>query len=93
MYANDVYKHTPAEIQLMFRGAIERNYDELERLAYVAIMNANAMNTKKRIKASDLFKRPTEYRESKRTADDIKRDEKETMEWLSRFEEFSEKIK
>jgi len=92
MYARDVYEHTPAELQLMLRASVERRYDELEQEASIAIMHANAANSKKRVKATDLFKRPSEHRESKRTADDLRREEEETMEWLGQFEQFSDVV-
>lgn len=36
----------------------ERQYDDYERMATESIMRANATNATKRIKATDLFKRP-----------------------------------
>src|SRR5699024_4475073 len=92
MYARDVYEHTPAEVQLMRRASVERRYDELEQEATIAIMHGNAANSKKRVRATDLFKRPAEHRESKRTADDLRREEEEAMKWLGQCEQFSDVV-
>ncbi len=75
----------------MVKADDERRYDEMERMARQALMNRQAYHAK-RLKESDLFRRPTEFQKAVRTVEDLEREEKETMEWLSQFEEFQGKI-
>jgi len=80
--------YTPREFAIEMKAETERIYDEMEREAIIAIMHANANNSKKRIRPSDLFKRPNDETE-KKSADDVKKRQKERLAWLSRFEEFN----
>jgi len=83
---------SPREFAILMTAEVERTYDLLEREAMVAIMHANANNSRKRVKASNLFKRPTQAKKSKRTVEDLKREEEEVMDWLGQFEHFREKV-
>lgn len=83
---------SPRELSILLEAQQERHYDEMERMAIQAMMNRHAYHAK-RLKQTQLFKRPTEFKESIRTIEDLEREEKETMEWLSQFEEFKGKIK
>jgi len=74
------------------RAQVERTYDELERQAGIAIMHANAANSRKRVKSTDLFRRPSGRVNKETTAEDIRRKQRETIERLSRFKQFNGKL-
>jgi len=93
MSAIELYKLTPAEYLAMRKGAVEGVYDELERYSVLAIMIGNAVNASKRIKATDLFKRPTGEIKTGKTADDVKERQQAIIERLERFEEFKGKFR
>src|SRR5699024_6471037 len=86
--SRELLSYTPREFAIEMKAETERIYDEMEREAIIAIMHANANNSKKRIRPSDLFKRPNDETE-KKSADDVKKRQKERLAWLSRFEEFN----
>lgn len=71
---------------------IERVYDELEREALKAIMYANAANSQKKIKSSDLFERPSNKVKAKSRAETMQERQDRAVEYLSRFEEFQGKF-
>src|SRR5699024_12548075 len=56
--SRELLSYTPREFAIEMKAETERIYDEMEREAIIAIMHANANNSKKRIRPSDLFKRP-----------------------------------
>lgn len=92
MTAVVLYQHTPSEYLNMRVGAIEGIYDEMERDAGLAIMIGNAVNARKKIKSSDLFKRPSNEVKSDKTADDVRTRQKAIKERLEQFEEFRGKF-
>ena len=92
MTALELYKHTPAEYLAMRNGAVEQVYDEMERYASLAIMIGNAVNSRKKIKSGDLFKRPTGDIPTKKTLEDIRKKQEDTLKWLAQFEEFKDKV-
>mgnify|MGYP001159192135 FL=1 len=71
----------------MMSAHVERIYDEYERMAVQAMMTRASYHAKK-LKQSDLFKRPSESRRTNKTADDVKERQKAIIAQLERFEEF-----
>lgn len=70
---------------------VERTYDEYEKMAAQAMMNRAGYHAKK-LKQTQLFKRPSSGSETQDKAEERRDKAKETMEWLSQFEEFREKV-
>ena len=68
---------------------LERVYDEYERKSNEAIMLANAINSSKRIKAGDLFKRPVDEETAKNKTQDLLNQAEQATEWLSQFQQFN----
>jgi len=68
---------------------LERVYDEYERKSNEAIMLANAINSSKRIKAGDLFKRPVDEETAKSKTQDLLNQAEQATEWLSQFQQFN----
>lgn len=63
----------------------EQLYDQLEMMSFQAVMTQAAHHSKKKLKPSDLFKRPT----GEKVDVDIKNMKEEmeqTQEWLSQFD-------
>lgn len=73
----------------MMRANVERIYDGYERKAAEAIMIANAVNSSKKIGASDLFKRPVDEYTAKNRTEDLLDKAEQASEWLSQFEQFN----
>jgi len=69
---------------------LERVYDEYERKSNEAIMLANAINSSKRIKAGDLFKRPVDEETAKNKTQDLLNQAEQATEWLSQFQQFND---
>lgn len=69
------------------RAHTESVYDEYERMASHAMMIRAAHHAKK-LKQSQLFKRPTDEEVAKSKAEDMRERTEETMKWLAQFEEF-----
>lgn len=69
------------------RAHTESVYDEYERMASHAMMMRAAHHAKK-LKQSQLFKRPTDEEVAKSKAEDMRARSEETMKWLAQFEEF-----
>ena len=74
----------------MMAAHTERIYDEHERMAVRALWNRASYHAKK-LKVSDLFKRPNGI-DDNRTADDVRERQKAIMERLEKFEEFRGKF-
>lgn len=69
------------------RAHTESVYDEYERMASHAMMIRAAYHAKK-LKPSQLFKRPKDEEVAKNKAEDMRARSEETMKWLAQFEEF-----
>lgn len=82
---------TPRELSIMLAAQRERQYDEMELMAIRAMMNRQAYHAK-RLKQTDLFRRPVDEETAKSRADEIQERTEKRMEWLSQFEEFRGKI-
>lgn len=72
-------------------GNSERVYDDYERMVSMAIMNRQAYHAKK-LKPSDLFKRPTDEVKANKKAETRQVKTDAQIEWLSQFAEFSDKL-
>jgi len=81
---------TPREFTIEMMAQVEATYDEYERQATYAMWARQAANAK-RLKSTDLFKRPRHGEKTEKEVEDIKAKQAETMAWLSQFEEFSGK--
>lgn len=76
---------TPREFAILMRAETERRYDEFEKLATVAMWNHAAYRAK-RLKKSDLFKRPKDDEQKERKSIQEMRQEVDEMnEWLSKL--------
>lgn len=69
------------------RAHTESVYDEYDRMATHAMMIRAAHHAKK-LKQSQLFKRPSDEEVAKNKAEEMKERSEETMRWLAQFEEF-----
>jgi len=65
------------------RANIERIYDEFERKSREAIMTANAVNARKRVKPSDLFKRPKDGTDKRNDLTDLRKETDRLNDWLA----------
>lgn len=83
MSAPETLSLTPREFAIEMHAHTEAVYDEYERMAAQAMMNRAAHHAKK-LKQSQLFRRPTDAEKAK----DRRERSKEIMKWLSQFEEF-----
>ncbi len=81
---------TPRELSISMSAQIERQYDELEREALIAIMREGAHRSK-RPKVSDLFKRPLDEHTAKKETESLKEKADHASAWLAQFEQFSGK--
>lgn len=81
---------TPRELSITMSAHVERQYDDIEREALIAIMNESAHRSK-RPKASDLFKRPVDEYKAKEKAELLKEKADQASEWLTQFEQFGGK--
>lgn len=74
---------TPLELHLLMEAQVERNHDEMQREAVIAIMHEKA-HREKRPKADDLYRRPDPDvdRKLEEKAEQVKHAE----EWLAQFE-------
>lgn len=75
---------TPREFTILMRAQNEKNSDDLEAKAYLALMIESAHRTK-RPKLSDLYKRPTDADKAKKKAEDLLKQNRHASEWLSQF--------
>lgn len=75
----------------MMAANVERTYDDYEKMAVQALMNRQGYHAKK-LKKSQLFKRPSDI-DTGKTADDVKERQKAIIERLERFEEFKGKFR
>ncbi|MBU8785667.1 hypothetical protein [Bacillus glycinifermentans] len=64
----------------------ERKYDRFEEHALTAMMIGKVNNARKRIKLSDLFKRPEKADVSTQKAENLYEKQQKASEWLSQFE-------
>lgn len=69
------------------RAQVERKYDDMERMASMAMMIRQAYHAKK-LKQSDLYQRPTDEDTARDRAEGARAKSDYTMRWLSQFEEF-----
>lgn len=69
------------------RAHTESVYDEYDRMATEAMMMRAAYHAKK-LKQSQLFKRPTDGDQARNKAEEMRERSEETMKWLAQFEEF-----
>lgn len=75
----------------MMRANVERKYDDYEDMALQAMMNRQATNAK-RLKQSDLFKRPVDKDKAESKAEELKQKAEQASEWMSQFTQFSDKV-
>ncbi|MCG7345306.1 hypothetical protein MHZ92_14295 [Sporosarcina sp. ACRSL] len=80
--ATAVLSYTPREFTIMIRAQAGRNEDEYERMAHAAMMNRQAYHAKK-LKFSDLFKRPSDKVADKTKLKTLKEKTREANEWLA----------
>lgn len=85
--APQVLSLTPREFAIEMRAFVEANNDEYEKQALLAIWHRKAQH-EKRIKTTDLFKRPKDEERAQKNVEDIRAKQAETMRWLSQIEEF-----
>lgn len=74
----------------MMAANVERTYDDYEKMAVQALMNRQGYHAKK-LKKSQLFKRPSDV-DTNKTAEDVKERQRAIIERLERFEEFKGKF-
>lgn len=72
----------------MMSAQVERQYDELEREAFTAIMH-EAAHRAKRPKVTDLFSRPVDEYEAEKKVESFKEKADNASEWLAQFEQFN----
>ena len=82
---------TPRQFSILMSAHVERIYDEMERKANEAMMIRAAYHAKK-LRQSDLFRRPAAGAKSEKTAEDVEGRQREIIERLSKFEEFAGKF-
>lgn len=82
-----ILSKTPREFSIMMSANVERVYDEYELRAVEAMMTRSAYHAKK-LKQSDLFKRPTDEEEAKKKAEESHDKKKVVMDWMSNIAEF-----
>src|SRR5690625_429931 len=82
---------TAREFTIMMAANVERTYDDYEKMAVQALMNRQGYHSKK-LKKSQLFKRPSDI-DTGKTADDVKERQRAIIERLERFEEFKGKFR
>lgn len=70
---------------------VEKKYDEYEDKANEAMMFRHAQNAK-RVKKSDLFKRPIDESKAEDKAEKMQEESEKASEWLSQFSLFDGKI-
>lgn len=75
----------------MMRANVERKYDVYEDMALQAMMHRQATNAK-RLKQSDLFKRPVDKDKADRKTEDLKEKAEQASEWMSQFTQFNGKV-
>ena len=90
--SSQVLSKTPREFLIMMDAYVERTYDELDRLATQAMMMRQAYHAKK-LKHTDLFKRPSSDVSTQVTAEDIRKKQEDTLKWLAQFKEFKDKVR
>lgn len=74
--------HTPREFRIMVRAEQERIYDEYERMATSAVWREIAHRSK-RIKPSDLFKRPTDAKADNAKLQNLREQTRMDNAWLA----------
>ena len=73
---------TPREFQIMIRAHQERIYDDNERMAMQAVWREIAHRSK-RIKPSDIYKRPTNAKADKAKVQDLREQTRLDNAWLA----------
>lgn len=71
------------------RAQQERQFDEYERAAFIAMMHENASRIK-RPKLSDLFKRPLDVDLAETKTKEMTEKSRHATEWMSQFTIFSD---
>jgi len=82
---------TPKEFAILMSANVERIYDEYERMTMFAMMNRQAYHAKK-LKPSDMFKRPNDDKNTNRTAEDVKERQNNIMKKLSKYKQFKDLV-
>jgi len=85
--SSQILSKTPREFSILMSAQIERTYDEYERFAAQAMMNRQAYHAKK-LKQSQLFKRPAGEVGTDKTVEDVRDRQESIMNRLEQFEEF-----
>lgn len=85
---SEVEALTPREFHILMRAQQERQFDDYEREAFVAIMHENAARSK-RLKMSDLFKRPVDATLAKKKTQELAEKAKMASDWISQFTLFN----
>lgn len=78
----EIYALTPRKFQILLRAQQERNYDDNERMATNAVWREIAHRSK-RIKPSDLYKRPTDANVDKAKVQDLREQTRMDNAWLA----------
>ena len=81
---------TPRELAIEMRAYTESFYDSYEKKAQQAMMVRAAYHAKK-LKATDLFRRPVDEAAAKSRAEEMRERSDYAMRWISQFEEFQGK--
>src|SRR5690625_7074075 len=82
---------TPREFTIIMAANVDRTYNNYEKMAVQALMKRQGYHAKK-LKKSQLFKRPSDI-DTGKTADDVKERQRAIIERLERFEEFKGKLR
>lgn len=84
----EVLGMTHKEFNLLMKGNKEKTFDQLEMYSIHALMIRRAYHERKRLKATDLFKRP---KESAKQVDkkDMVEEMQQAKSYLSQFENFN----
>ena len=86
--ASEVLSLTPREFTIEMRAQGERRSDEYERMADAALMARQAYHAK-RLKRSDLFKRPVDVGEAEAKSEELVDKAEHATEWMSQFTNFN----
>ena len=81
---DEVESLTPRELTILMRAEQESRLDGYERMASHSMMIRQAYHAKK-LKYSDLFKRPTDVSKAQKKAEDLLEQNRRASEWLSQF--------
>lgn len=85
MGPRDVDVITHRELAILMKAETESAFDNYEDMSMAALMNRQAYHAKK-LKATDLFKRPVDDVEAKNRQKDKIQQQRHAEEWLAQFE-------